>query len=371
MKINRLNEDLLRIPNMEQPEDAVTEPVEAMPPDFAGAVNEHEKIKDKLENDFKEQEKAKEEFIKDTEKTETPKVATSEMKKMKLSESLFEDVEVVSPTVDDEEIIDKKTETPTETLTEDVSEGKFDKYIGQFGSGPCAPISHLRYWERHLNDATKHLNDEKYGDIAEQEVAEALDNIKNNLKEFVDFNSYWTKHYELVREEFSRVLEEADAKTGFPESVVEEALIDLDMPISANVTANGNTVPFLNGTSKTEEVEDELKEATAVVDRPTIAWTEDEADEGDDLWTKIYDELDASLDPQDCNREVKAKRGERYQKVHTANDGIVVYGTTEAELEFAKKVADHYGCEYTVKEDKNINTNEYYKYSLTIHMPLE
>ena len=365
MKINRLNEELLRVPNMEREKEEV-EPKEAMPPDFAGAVEDHNKIRNRLKDVFKEQEKSTEEFIKETEKTETPKVTNPEMKKMKLSESLFEDVKVESPAVDDEEIVDTKTETSTQSLTEDVSEGKFDKYIGQFGSGPCAPISHLSYWERHLNDAIKHLNDEKYGEIAETEVAESLDNIKANLQEFVDFNNYWTKHYELVRQAFNQVIENADVKTNMPES-----LIDLDMPITANVTANGNTVPFLNGTSKTEEVEDDLKEATAVLNRPVISDTIEDADEGDDLWTKVYDELDASLDPQDCNREVRAKRGERYQKVHTSNDGIVVYGTNESELEFAKKVADHYGCEYTVKEDKNSNTNEYYKYSLTIHMPLE
>lgn len=366
MKINRLNEDLLRVPNMER--EGEIEAKEAMPPDFAGAIEDHNKIEDKLENDFKEQEKAKEEFIKQTEKTETPELSTPEMKKMKLSESLFEDVKVESPAVDDEEVIDKKTETPTETLTEDVSKGKFDEYIGSFGAGPCAPVSQLRYWERHLKDCIKHLNDDEHKEIAEQEVAKILEYIKDNLQEFIDFNNYWTKHYAIVREEFSRVLEETDIKTGFPESLSEF----FDIKPNINLDASGQSVGLLGGKGGSVTNEEVIDEATAVLDRPVvIADTIEDADEGDDLWTKVYDELDASLDPQDCNREVKAKRGERYQKVHTSNDGIVVYGANESELDFAKRVADHYGCEYTVKEDKNSNTNEYYRYSLTIHMPLE
>lgn len=239
--MNRLNEELLRVPNMELDDDNVSDLETAVNPDYADAVNEHEKIKNKLENDFKEQDKAKEDFIKDNHKREIKFSAPIGMKQMKLSESLF----------------------------------------------------------------------------------------------------------------------------------------DIDVPITANVTANGNTVPFLNGAAKTEDVDpdlfqlDALEEDAAVLDRPTISWTEEEADKGVDLWTKVYDELDASMDPQDCKREVKAKRGERYQEVYPTNSGIQVYAATEAELDFAKRVADHYGLECHVKEDTNANTNEYYKYSLIIDIPME
>lgn len=87
----RLNEELLRVNGLEEKEKLVKEPVEAVDPTYNDAINSHKKIKDNLEDVFKEQEKEKEKFIKDNEKTELKVKGTKEMKKLKLSESLFED----------------------------------------------------------------------------------------------------------------------------------------------------------------------------------------------------------------------------------------------------------------------------------------
>lgn len=89
--MNRLNEELLRVPNMDEKEKLVKEPVEAVDPSYNDAINGHEKLKKNVEDSFKEQEKEKEAFIRDTNRTEVKTKTTSEMKKMKLSESLFED----------------------------------------------------------------------------------------------------------------------------------------------------------------------------------------------------------------------------------------------------------------------------------------
>ena len=89
--MNRLNEELLRVPNMDEKEKLVKEPVEAVDPSYNDAINGHEKLKKNVEDSFKEQEKEKEAFIKDTDRTEVKVKTTPEMKKMKLSESLFED----------------------------------------------------------------------------------------------------------------------------------------------------------------------------------------------------------------------------------------------------------------------------------------
>ena len=89
--MNRLNEELLRVPNMDEKEKLVKEPVEAVDPSYNDAINGHEKLKKNVKDSFKEQEKEKEAFIKDTNRTEVKVKTTSEMKKMKLSESLFED----------------------------------------------------------------------------------------------------------------------------------------------------------------------------------------------------------------------------------------------------------------------------------------
>lgn len=87
----RLNEELLRVNGLEEKEKLVKEPVEAVDPTYNDAINSHKKIKDNLEDVFKEQEKEKEKFIKENEKTELKVKGTKEMKKLKLSESLFED----------------------------------------------------------------------------------------------------------------------------------------------------------------------------------------------------------------------------------------------------------------------------------------
>ena len=91
MKMCKLNEELLRVDGLEEKEKLVKEPVEAVDPTYNDAINSHKELKDKLEDDFKEQEKETEKFIEENEKTELKVKGTKEMKKMKLSESLFED----------------------------------------------------------------------------------------------------------------------------------------------------------------------------------------------------------------------------------------------------------------------------------------
>lgn len=361
-KISPLNESLLGNTNMEYPADDI-EVKGAVPVDFAAAIDEHQKRVEKGNETFKEFKKKAEEFVEENHNREVKGETTAEMKELKLAESLFEDV---------------------------AEEGKFDKYIGQFGSGPCAPTSHLTYWKRHLDDATKHLNDERYGEIAEKEVCEALDNIKLNLQEFVDFNRYWTKHYELVRQAFNQVIENADVKMGMPES-----LVDVDVPITANVTANGNTVPFMNGSAKTEDVDpdffevngdDILTEAPVAVMEPEVKKKRhrspnekpDIADySSEDLWYAVYDELSATTDNEGegktVNKQLKARRGERYEQVYPHGDtDLIVYAMKPEDFEFAKKVADHYGVvAEEPKEDKNPATNGYYKYSMVIRIPAD
>ena len=97
-------------------------------------------------------------------------------------------------------------------------------------------------------------------------------------------------------------------------------------------------------------------------------------EEEDDLWTRIYNNLATQLDVNEVNREVPDTfRGCRYNELRTDYNGnIIVYGTKPEEFDFAKKVADHYGVTYDeVKEDKNSRTNSYYKYYMTIHVPME
>lgn len=95
----------------------------------------------------------------------------------------------------------------------------------------------------------------------------------------------------------------------------------------------------------------------------------------EDLWLAVYDELSATTDNegdgQQVNKQIKAKRGERYEKVFPHGDtDIIIYAPSIEKFEFAKKVADHYGVTYDEpREDKNKSTNGFYRYSMVIHIP--
>lgn len=336
-KISPLNESLLGNTNMEYPADDI-EVKGAVPVDFAAAIDEHQKRVEKNKETFKEFKKKAEEFVEENHNRKVKGETTAEMKELKLSESLFEDA---------------------------TEEGKFDKYIGQFGSGPCAPISHLTYWKRHLDDAAKHLKDERFGEMAEKEVTEALDNIKANLQEFIDFNTYWTKHYELVRQAFNQVLENADAKMGMPESLVAEDVDPDFFEVNEDDILTEAPVAVM-------EPEVKKKRTRGPNEKPDIADYSSE-----DLWYAVYDELSATTDNEGegktVNKQLKARRGERYEQVYPHGDtDLIVYAMKPEDFEFAKKVADHYGVvAEEPKEDRNPATNGYYKYSMVIRIPAD
>ena len=249
------NKDLLRVPNLE-----VDELTTAVNPDYADAVNEHEKIKDKLEDDFKEQEKEKEAFIKDTERREIKFSAPKQFKQMKLSEALFEDVKVESPSVDDEEIVNMEEETPTETLTEAIEYGD----PMEFGRGPCAPT--IADFRESIQDAVSYLGDEENNELATQQLRTLVKRLMYDKQTVENFNAFWTERYPASIDYIDKQLalipgDVLNSLLAVEESVETDDLEEfLDAKI--NPDASGNTVPFLNGTSATEE----LEEAVAVAD---------------------------------------------------------------------------------------------------------
>lgn len=87
--MNILNEALMKTVSQDLADDKLTPVVD---PTYADAVKTGKQIETDLAKRFKDQEKAKDEFVKDNHKTERKVKGTKEMKKMKLSESLFEDV---------------------------------------------------------------------------------------------------------------------------------------------------------------------------------------------------------------------------------------------------------------------------------------
>ncbi len=203
--------------------------------------NRSKKRREVLEDSLEDFDDTMKDFIDDTMRREINIKPTGEMKRMKLSESLFEDVKVVSPAVDDEELIVKSTETSTQQLTE-------------------APVA-------------------------------------------------------------------------APEA-----------PAKKKRARGANEVKFASDYS------------------------------AEDLWYKVMDELDASLDNegegQQVDKQLKARRGERYEKVFGHGDSdIIVYAPAEEDFDFAKRVCAYYGVTYDAPKFQKTYSTGYYPWSMIIHIP--
>ena len=209
--MNKLNEELLKVRALEnQEENEIQAPlVTAVDPAYTDAKTKYDQLKKRLDALFKDQEKATKEFIKDTERKEIKTDVKKDLKKLKLDESLFEDY----------------NEDP-------------NTYSEIFNI-----LDNIEF----ITEGTRDLGNHDWTPAKAKEIYESLD-------EQVD--------------ELEKLVKELEARD---DSDIEESFIDIDVPISANVTANGNTVPFLNGSTKTEELEEkdphffQLDEAVAAI----------------------------------------------------------------------------------------------------------
>lgn len=88
----------------------------------------------------------------------------------------------------------------------------------------------------------------------------------------------------------------------------------------------------------------------------------------DDLWLQVYDDLSSEVDNEgkgkEVNKQVKIPRGKRFIGPYAGpgDYDLTVYGKNMEDLQWAKKVADHYGVDIEIKKDNNSNTNSYYPY---------
>ena len=106
----------------------------------------------------------------------------------------------------------------------------------------------------------------------------------------------------------------------------------------------------------------ELKKPRASVKK------EDKLYSRDDVWARVYDELSSEVENEgpsgEVYKQVKIPRGKRFVGPYTGpgDDDLTVYATSKDDLKWAKKIADHFGLEIIMKEDKNKYTNKYYPY---------
>lgn len=277
IKQSKLNEAIIGNCNMEVPEGTV-ETKGNVPEVYADAINQRRAREKKINDDFKEQDRTIEEFAKESQKTENKPKGTPEMKKLHLSESLFEDV--------------------NKSITEKAQDaaGSIEEFINTVDKTP---------------------------DIEEFIEKEDIETLRHMIDKLMDF---YHKYSTIMGD--GEIFEAVAAPTK----------------------------------KRTRGANEER-------------WGIDYSDT--DLWLQIYDELDASLENegagQQVNRFLKPKKGERYQYIYPHGDNDIIVGAMKPEdFAYAKKVADYYGVTYDEpKEDKNPRTNQYYTWTMVIHIPKE
>lgn len=109
----------------------------------------------------------------------------------------------------------------------------------------------------------------------------------------------------------------------------------------------------------------------------TVELNEDRQEENS-LWTRVYAELDTEA-PDSCpaayaKREVKGSKKERYDNVYPVNDNdLRVFAATEADLDLAKRVAEHYNLKYTFGKSNEASARRHPDQAvfITIEIPEE
>lgn len=359
-KMSSLNEALLKTPVTACDDDDL-EVVVAADPTYADALSQSIKAQKAQDDRFKDFDANMKEFAKDNQNREKEGNAKMEVKKLHLSESLFEDVKVVSPAVEEEDIVVKTTEPKSETLTEAAEEVIVSCRYEVYDRGGPIQIKKRRAKGPDLRSALLKLISKMmtYIDVDEAEedpdtytTEYILDNLSESNGDGCDF-----------------IMELKNDTTG-------EVLISEEDPFENDWEMDEDVDPHFF------QDDGELVEAPVAVEEPKKKRTRGNNEKkelrdysSEDLWLAVYDELCATVDNegegQQVYKQVKARKGERYEHVYPHGDtDLIVYAQNPEQFDFAKKVCDHYDVTYDEpKEDTNKSTNGYYKYSMIIHIP--
>ncbi len=349
-KKEAVNEALIQTP-VEAASKLDTDVVVAADPGYADAIEMSGKIDKELERRFKDFKAEAEDFVEDNQKREKEGKTTMEMKKMHLSEELFEDVKAESPAVEEEEIVVKATETSTEPLTEAFDFGD----PADMGRGACTPLAPdfakgIEQYAAYLPKCDPRERDMIVHSLAR--FAEGLFDAKDKVE---SFNTYWTARYPVMMEFINSQID----------MIPQEVLDGKSMQEDADPH-------FFKDDTVEEAVETEepvKKRTRGPNEKPAIQDLSSE-----DLWYAVYDELSATTDQEGegkaVNKQLKARRGERYENVYPHGDNdIIVYAHDEGDFEFAKQVCDHYGVKYDEPKHQPTASTKYYPWSMIIYIP--
>lgn len=168
---SRLNEEMMRT-NLDVPEGEI-EVKGAANPVYVDTINVHDKKKKEIEKTLKDADKEpelKEPFTGSTDKKNMPKEV--EFPKVKLEESLFEDVRPVR-----------------EAYAYDGA--------AEMGSAHCSPL--VPDFSSSIRDYVKHYGeDEKYDSVIMSSLKHMVVRLLDSKQEVENFNAYWRERYPLL-----------------------------------------------------------------------------------------------------------------------------------------------------------------------------
>ena len=116
----------------------------------------------------------------------------------------------------------------------------------------------------------------------------------------------------------------------------------------------------------TENTEAKVAEKPKKRVRSANVKKEDKFYSEDDKFLQVYDDLSSEVENEgkgkEVNKQVKVPRGKRYVGPYAGpgDYDLTVYAKTREDLQWAEKIADHYGVKIDIKEDRNSTSNKYY-----------
>ena len=274
-----------------------------VPIDYATAINDRQKRIDKIEKDFEKKDKLTDEFIEEQDNRRMNESFNSNL----YDESIF--------------------------LTD-----KLNKFIDR--------INNLEDVDSYISDFDiQKLND----------ASTILDNFTTAYKS----GGYQLKESSKAQQ-IKKENKELEAKLKSEGKDIEKEKL--------NGSLNDLTMKYVDSTI------DNLKESDEETEQPVKRRGRPKADpkdkmfSEDDLWLQVYDDLSSEVDNEgkgkEVNKQVKIPRGKRFIGPYAGpgDYDLTVYGKNMEDLQWAKKVADHYGVDIEIKKDNNSNTNSYYPY---------
>lgn len=307
-----------------------------VPIDYATAINDRQARKEKIEKDFEVKDKITDEVIDDTHDR------YEERNNMVLKES-----------ADDTKLYKRadKLAREIEKIVDDISKINWEDFTTETDIDT-------------LNRAV-----------------EALDGFATAYSYIMDNEDIFESKAEAnkIRKEYQELLAKMEAEgKDIEKEKLEGPLHDLAMKyVNATIGIKESKEDICPECGKNPcecELEecDKLEEAgrvTAELKKPRASVKkEDKLYSRDDVWARVYDELSSEVENEgpsgEIYKQVKIPRGKRFVGPYAGpgEDDLTVYAKTMDDLEWAKKVADHFNLDIVMKEDRNKTTNKYYPF---------